>query len=43
MQDQVILLMVMHCYSFIYSRYFYNASSSPLLLRGTPDYSIDTV
>ena len=24
-------------------RYFYSASSSPLLLRGAPDYSIDTV
>jgi len=23
--------------------YFYSASSSPLLLRGAPDYSIDTV
>jgi len=29
--------------SFIHSRYFYSTSSSPLLLRGTPDYSIDTV
>jgi len=29
--------------SFIHSGYFYRASSSPLLLRGTPDYSIDTV
>src|SRR6218665_120267 len=28
--------------SFIHSGYFYNASSSPLLLRGAPDYSIDT-
>jgi len=30
-------------YSFIHSGYFYSASSSPLLLRGAPDYSIDTV
>ena len=30
-------------YSFIHSWYFYSASSSPLLLRGVPDYSIDTV
>jgi len=32
-----------YTYSFIHSRYFYSASSSSLLLRGTPDYSIDTV
>jgi len=30
-------------YSFIHSGYFYSASSSPLLLKGAPDYSIDTV
>src|SRR6218665_63911 len=30
-------------HSFIHSRYFYSASLSPLLLRGAPDYSIDTV
>jgi len=30
-------------HSFIHSGYFYSASSSPLLLRGAPDYSIDTV
>src|SRR6218665_550265 len=29
--------------SFIHSGYFYSASSSPLLLRGTPNHSIDTV
>jgi len=29
--------------SFIYSRYFYSVSSSPLLLRGAPNYSTDTV
>jgi len=28
---------------FIHSGYFYSASSSPLLLRGTPYYSIDSV
>src|SRR6218665_2346498 len=27
----------------IHSGYFYGASSSPLLLRGAPDYSTDTV
>ena len=30
-------------HSFIHSGYFYSASSSPLLLRGAPNYSIDTV
>src|SRR6218665_2880571 len=30
-------------HSFINSGYFYSTSSSPLLLRGAPDYSIDTV
>jgi len=29
--------------SFIYSGYFYSASSSSPLLKGAPDYSIDTV
>jgi len=29
--------------NFIHSGYFYSAFSSPLLLRGIPDYSIDTV
>ena len=29
--------------SFIHSEYFCNASSSPLLLRGAPEYSIDTL
>ena len=38
-----IVLIGNSIHSFIYSRYFYNASSSPLLLRGSPDYSIDTV
>src|SRR6218665_2044590 len=31
------------CHSFVHSGYFYSASSSPLLLRDAPDYSIDTV
>ena len=30
-------------HSFIHSGYFYSTSSSPLLLRGAPDYSTDTV
>ena len=30
-------------HSFIHSGHFYSASSSPLLLRGAPDYSTDTV
>ena len=29
--------------SFIHSIYFYSTSSCPLLLRGAPDYSIDTI
>src|SRR6218665_2029672 len=29
--------------SFIHSGHFYSASSSPLLFRGAPDYSTDTV
>src|SRR6218665_1175864 len=33
--------MVIH--SFIHSGHFYSAHSSPLLLRGAPDYSTDTV
>jgi len=32
-----------HIHSFIDSGYFYRSSSSPLLLLGAPDYSIDTV
>src|SRR6218665_2756607 len=28
---------------FIHSRCFYSTTSSPLLLRGTPNYSIDSV
>src|SRR6218665_581244 len=33
----------MYIQSFVLSGYYYNASSSPLLLRGAPDCSIDTV
>ena len=32
-----------HALSFIHSGHFYSTPSSPLLLRGTPDYSTDTV
>ena len=39
--DPVLISLTVH--SFIHSEYFYSASSSPLLLRGAPDYSIDTV
>src|SRR6218665_1903620 len=37
----VISIQVIH--SFIHSGHFYSAPSSPLLLRGAPDYSTDTV
>src|SRR6218665_239951 len=36
----------LHCkdvHSFIHSGHFYSAPSSPLPLRGAPDYSTDTV
>src|SRR6218665_1900179 len=37
-------LLQLYIHSFIHSfRHFYSASSSPLLLRGAPDYSTDTV
>src|SRR6218665_997748 len=36
-----IELIIVH--SFIHSGHFYSAPSSPLLLRGAPDYSTDTV
>ena len=32
-----------HILSFIHSGHFYSAPSSPLPLRGAPDYSTDTV
>src|SRR6218665_222247 len=32
-----------YVHSLIHSGYLYSASSSPILLRGAPDYSIDTV
>jgi len=33
----------LHIHSFIHSGHFYSAPSSPLPLRGAPDYSTDTV
>src|SRR6218665_3288551 len=38
-------LIIVHSFihSFIHSGHFYSAPSSPLLLRGAPDYSTDTV
>ena len=33
----------LRAYSFIHSGHLYSAPSSPLLLRGAPDYSMDTV
>jgi len=42
--DRLINGHLTHNISFTHSEYFYSASSSPLLLRGTPpNYSIDTV
>ena len=35
--------MLCYIHSFIHSGHFYSAPSSPLLLRGAPDYSMDTV
>src|SRR6218665_3841448 len=40
---QRILYRVSTIHSFIHSGHFYSAPSSPLLLRGAPDYSTDTV
>src|SRR6218665_574459 len=34
---------ILFIHSFIHSGHFYSAPSSPLLLRGAPDYSTDTV
>jgi len=39
--DYHTFIIILH--SFIHSGYLYSAPSSPLLLRGDPDYSIDTV
>jgi len=36
-------LMQYNIHSFIHSGHFYGTPSSPLLLRGAPDYSTDTV
>ena len=38
----LLMSLLLYC-SFIHSGYFYSTSSSPLLLRGALDYSIDTV
>jgi len=37
-KDRNVLKLVIHSFS-----HFYSAPSSPLLLRGTPEYSTDTV
>src|SRR6218665_1905747 len=42
----VLVMYMLSCqfiHSFIHSGHFYSAPSSPLLLRGAPDYSTDTV
>jgi len=39
----ILTVLYMNISFSFHSRCFYSASSSPLLLRGTPDYSIDTV
>src|SRR6218665_3469598 len=39
--ESIYINYVIH--SFIHSGHFYSATSSPLLLRGAPDYSTDTV
>jgi len=40
----VCMYVCMHvCIPSFHFEYFYSSSSSPLLLRGAPDYSIDTV
>src|SRR6218665_1343116 len=41
--NQVTWWMQLTLDSFIHSGHFYSASVSPLLLRGAPDYSTDTV
>src|SRR6218665_1039051 len=38
-----IIIIIIPLSSFIHSGHFYSAPSSPLLLRGAPDYSADTV
>ena len=42
-QSNISILLHSYYNPFIHSRYFYIASSSRLLFRGIPDYSIDTV
>ena len=38
-----MLVFLLFIHLFIHSGYFYSTSSSPLLLRGAPNYSVDTV
>src|SRR6218665_2312856 len=38
-----VVWLFLYIHSFIHYGYFYSAPSSPLLLRGVPDYSTDTV
>src|SRR6218665_2051897 len=42
-QNSCIYTLVFSFHSFIHSGNFYSATSSPLLLRGAPDYSTNTV
>src|SRR6218665_641506 len=43
MLTMIFLILLNAIHSFIHSGHFYCAPSSPLLLRGVPDYSTDTV
>ena len=43
MSRRLVRVSVIETLSFFYSGNFYSAFSSPLLLKGAPDYSIDTV
>jgi len=47
MDNPTCIIRIHDCFtvsnSFIHSGYFYSTPSSPLLLRGAPDYSTDTV
>src|SRR6218665_1076530 len=42
-EDMDIFQLASKAHSFIHSGHFYSAPSSPLPLRGAPDYSTDTV
>jgi len=39
----MLYVIYVYIHSFIHSGHFFSAPSSPLLLRGAPDYSTDTV